>query len=183
MPKVELSQADNPRSRAVLMLQLRSALFDVGFSYITNHGVPQQTISNLTDLLPSPLDLPEKVRSSMSKLNSPHFLRYSGFAEEVTLGKHDLREQFDMATELPIVWQEPHATDDHSSKSRNARNFADLHWRLRGSSQWPPEDLLPGFRKANTESDNFAYRPRGIGLIRLPAITMLLLTSPTVSSI
>lgn len=153
LPVLDLSQADNPEARLALLQQLRSALFDEGFLYIVGHGVPQQTIDNLTDLLPVLFDLPEAVRSGMSKMNSPHFLGYSGFAEEVTLGKNDLREQFDMATELPVVWQSREKKHDDSvaPAGQAQRDLSKLYWRLRGPNQWPPEDLLPGFKEAYTE--------------------------------
>lgn len=143
-----------------LLKHLRAALFDVGFLYVTNHGVEQQTIDNLTDLLPELFALPDEEKAKLSKLKSPHFLGYSGFAEERTIGKADLREQFDLATELSVVYQgesdgiaqvngqNGHVKDE--SKEPN-RDFSKLYWRLRGPNQFPPEDHVPGFRKAFTE--------------------------------
>lgn len=152
LPILDLSLADKPSTRPQLLRSLQSALFDVGFLYITNHGIPQHTIDELTDLLPSLFDLPAEVRSSMSKLNSPHFLGYSGFAEEVTLGKHDLREQFDMATELPVVWHDNGSSDGVTNGSCGDRDFSKLFWKLRGPNQWPPKDLIPGFKEAYIQS-------------------------------
>lgn len=145
IPILDLSWSNSPEKRVLLLEQLRSALFDVGFLYIQNHGVPEATVSNLTTRLPALFDLPAEERAEMSKMNSPHFLGYSGFAEETTLGKQDLREQFDMATELPVVWQD--AQDGESPKNEH-RDFTHLYWRLRGPNQWPSKELLPGFRQA-----------------------------------
>lgn len=146
---LDLSWSDDPVLRPKLLKQLHSALFDVGFLYITNHGVPQSTISNLADRLPALFDLPLQERAKLSKLNSPHFLGYSGFAEETTLGKQDLREQFDMATELPVVWRE---TDkDRKNGEQEVRDFSQLYWRLRGPNQFPPDAKVPGFRQAYFE--------------------------------
>jgi isopenicillin N synthase-like dioxygenase len=132
---------------------LRDALFDVGFLYIKNHGVQPSIISNLVDLLPPLFDLSNESKARMSKLNSPHFLGYSGFAEERTLGKKDLREQFDFATELPVVWQEHKAERKpvNEEPAKRQRDFARLYWRLRGPNQWPSEVELPGFREALIE--------------------------------
>lgn len=149
IPVLDLSLADS-KERGLLLDQLRDALFNVGFLYIKNHGVPQSTVLGLTDLLPSLFNLPIESRARLSKLNSPHFLGYSGFAEETTLGKKDLREQFDYATELPVVWQEQGDEDakvDQPS-GRQRRDFTKLYWRLRGPNQWPSEQELPGFREA-----------------------------------
>ncbi|KAF2165415.1 hypothetical protein M409DRAFT_36948 [Zasmidium cellare ATCC 36951] len=137
IPILNLSWASDPTLKPGLLQHLKAALFDVGFLYITNHGVEQQTIDNLTDLLPDLFAICPEDKAKMSKLNSPHFLGYSGFAEERTIGKPDLREQFDLATELPVVYHD--------------RDFSKLYWRLRGPNQFPPEDAVPTFRRAFTE--------------------------------
>jgi isopenicillin N synthase-like dioxygenase len=148
IPVLDLSWANDPSLKPQLLSQLHSALFDVGFLYIKNHGIPSSTISALTSRLPALFDLPGEERAALSKLNSPHFLGYSGFAEETTLGKQDLREQFDFATELPVVWREPGQAGEGNGEGRD---FSKLYWRLRGPNQWPDESALPGFRKAFVE--------------------------------
>lgn len=132
LPVLDHSQAVEASTRSALLRQLRSALFDEGFLYIVGHSIPQQIIDKLTNILPPLFDLPKDVRSKMSKLNSPHFLGYSGFAEEVTLGKNDLREQFDMATELPVVWQDHPGANGVSTDPAvgGKRDFSKLFWRL-----------------------------------------------------
>jgi isopenicillin N synthase-like dioxygenase len=152
IPVLDLGLQYSPH-RDLLLHRLRDALFDVGFLYIKNHGVPESTISNLVDFLPPLFDLPNESKARISKLNSPHFLGYSGFAEETTLGKKDLREQFDFATDLPVVWERKPAIEEPTKRQRD---FARLYWRLRGPNQWPLEQELPGFREALTE---FALSP------------------------
>ncbi|KAK5174721.1 uncharacterized protein LTR77_001803 [Saxophila tyrrhenica] len=154
IPILDLSWADDPTLKPKLLQQLQSALFDVGFLYIKNHGVDSSTISALTDRLPALFNLREEERAAMSKLNSPHFLGYSGFAEETTLGKQDLREQFDMGTELSVVWRDPSHVVGHnvdgSGNVGSERDFAKMYWRLRGPNQWPSEESVAGFREAFT---------------------------------
>nr|OQO17639.1 hypothetical protein B0A51_14338 [Rachicladosporium sp. CCFEE 5018] len=120
IPILDLSWADDPTKRPELLTQLRAALFDVGFLYISNHGVTPAIVSELADRLPSLFGLPSEEKACLSKLNSPHFLGYSGFAEETTLGKQDQREQFDFATELPVVWRE--IGDSENAQLRNAQS-------------------------------------------------------------
>lgn len=174
IPVLDLSLAKDPAARPGLLKQLHAALFDVGFLYVVNHDVPAFKIDRLTDLLPALFDLPPNEKAALSKLNNPHFLGYSGFAEETTLGKQDLREQFDYATELPTVWKEPRddaklaAQPGSESNGVNdgdlfsSRNFSHLYWRLRGPNQWPDEASLPGFRAALTnyhdEVEALSYR-------------------------
>lgn len=168
IPILDLSLAKDPNTKPDLLRQLHSALFDVGFLYIVNHDIPNGTVSHLTSLLPNLFNLPSELKARLSKLNSTHFLGYSGFAEETTLGKQDLREQFDFATELPAIWQD-HGINKGSALSSTdrdvhgkqneisndnasaSRDFNQLYWRLRGPNQWPSEARLPGFREALTE--------------------------------
>lgn len=145
LPLLDLSWASDPTKKPLLLQKLHGALFDVGFLYIVNHGVPQNTICDLTSRLPALFDLPNEQKSALNKLNSPHFLGYSGYAEETTLGKQDLREQFDLATELPTV------ADYHLKHQGQDRHFDKLYWNLRGPNQWPPEELVPGFKVAFTK--------------------------------
>jgi isopenicillin N synthase-like dioxygenase len=137
IPILDLSFAETSDRRPELLAQLHDALFNVGFLYIKNHGIPQSTISSLTSLLPSLFNLSPESKEKLSKLNSPHFLGYNGFAEETTLGQKDLREQLDFATELPVIW---------GLQSSGKRDFSKSFWRLRGPNQWPDEQELPGFK-------------------------------------
>jgi isopenicillin N synthase-like dioxygenase len=157
IPVLDLSLASDPDAKLALLKQLHAALFDVGFLYVINHDVPVDTISRLTNMLPDLFGLPAEQKARLSKLNSPHFLGYSGFAEETTLGKQDLREQFDFATELPAIWEKS-ASHDATSESKprdgnvsTPRDFTQLYWRLRGPNQWPDEACLSGFRQTLTE--------------------------------
>lgn len=155
LPILDLRKAEDLIQKPQLLAELHDALFNVGFLYVKNHGVEQKVISNLTDVLPALFDQPLEEKSRLSKLNSPHFLGYSGYAEETTLGKKDLREQFDFATELPVIWTpEPCKVEDeipNSTISKLRRDFSKHYWRLRGPNQWPSESLVPGFNNAFTE--------------------------------
>lgn len=142
IPILDLKISEDPERRGLLLDQLRDALFNVGFLYIKNHEVPEETISELASLVPGLFSLSDLSKLRLSKLNSPHFLGYSGLAEETTQGKHDLREQFDFATELPVIFQE------HRDGHPTGRDFSKLYWRLRGPNQLPKEDELPGFKEA-----------------------------------
>jgi isopenicillin N synthase-like dioxygenase len=146
IPILDLSLTENPETRPLVLKQLFDATFNVGFLYIKNHGVDPSIISELSGKLPDLFNLPKSAKLSLSKLNSPHFLGYNGYAEEVTLGKRDLREQFDYATELPVIWREE--TLNNKDSDPDGRDFTRLYWRLRGPNQWPAEEDLKGFREA-----------------------------------
>ena len=142
IPLLDLELLEDPHRRNSLLHQLRDALFNIGSLYIKNHGVPDQVIDNLVHRIPGLFDLPEHSKSQLSKINSPHFLGYSGLAQETTQGKQDLREQFDFATELPAL------DEGSTSQSTSARNFDHPYWRLQGPNLWPEEDRMPGLKSA-----------------------------------
>jgi isopenicillin N synthase-like dioxygenase len=142
IPVLDLTLAGSLKQRPLLLDQLRNALFNVGFLYIINHGISESVISDLADKLPALFNLPDSSKAKLSKINSPHFLGYSGFAEETTQGKHDLREQFDFATELPVIYQE------NEVDAKSGRDFSKPYWWLRGPNQFPEENEIPGFEEA-----------------------------------
>ncbi|KAF2126001.1 Clavaminate synthase-like protein [Dothidotthia symphoricarpi CBS 119687] len=82
LPILDISKATKTDQKLELLDQLHNALFN---------------------LLPTLFDQPPHTKASLPKLKSPHFLGYSGYAEETTLGVKDLREQFDLATELLVI--------------------------------------------------------------------------------
>ncbi|KAH6656995.1 putative hyoscyamine 6-dioxygenase [Truncatella angustata] len=117
IPVIDLALAEDAAASTQLLEDLRHALTEVGFLYISNHGIPQSTIDRL------------EAKDGIALENSPHFLGYSGIGDESTGGKTDYREQVEFATELPNDWKDGDP----------------LYERLRGPNQWPaafPE--LPG---------------------------------------
>ncbi|GJC80937.1 putative 2-oxoglutarate-dependent dioxygenase DIN11 [Colletotrichum liriopes] len=105
IPTIDLSLANNPASEARLLGQLRHALINVGFLYIVNHGVTENTVSDVVEALPKLFALPAEAKDEMALRNSPHFLGYSGDGSETTAGKSDRREQVEFATELEDGWR------------------------------------------------------------------------------
>jgi len=108
IPTLDLSLASHPSTLPLLLSSLRHALVDVGFLYISNHGVPSSVIADLVDnALPCLFNgMSDEAKKAVALENSPHFLGYSGVGSENTGGKVDLREQFEFATELTAVWRE-----------------------------------------------------------------------------
>src|SRR5262245_35141573 len=130
IPILDLSLAEN-HGRQELLSKLKNALFNVGFLYITHHGVDTRILHGLADMLPDLFSLADESKKSLSKLNSPHFLGYNGYAEETTAGERDLREQFDFATELPLIWKidDLQSTVETGAIRTNAgRDFSKLYW-------------------------------------------------------
>ncbi|KAF3061063.1 hypothetical protein GL218_03717 [Daldinia childiae] len=121
IPIIDLSREDDKSTKPGLLDSLRYALTEVGFLYVSNHGVPEVVVDGLVNALPTLFDLDKDAKNSVALENSPHFLGYSGVGSENTGGKEDQREQFEFATELTATW--------HSGLP--------LYERLRGPNQWP----------------------------------------------
>jgi len=127
VPVLDFSLTKSPKTRDTFLLQLRHALVNVGFLYLSNHTVSSDS---LIEYIPKLFALSQKAKDDIAMANSEHFLGYSRLGKELTKGKVDLREQFDFATRHICRWKEGDPD----------------HYRLWGPPQWPPEDLIPGFR-------------------------------------
>lgn len=132
IPTIDLSQATSPASRPSLIALLRSALVDVGFLYITNHGIEPTITNSLVSTLPQLFSLPSSAKQSAALINSPHFLGYSTFGSETTASKADEREQIEFANELPDLYG-----------SSNDGDKPSLSTRLQGPNQYPRHPDLP----------------------------------------
>jgi len=106
VPVLDYSLVNSPTAKATFLDQLRHALINVGFLYLSNHPVPQTDIDRLIDYIPKLFDLPQEAKDKIRMVNSPHFLGYSSFGTELTKGTVDQREQFDFATRHTCRWKE-----------------------------------------------------------------------------
>ncbi|KAJ7232660.1 hypothetical protein B0H12DRAFT_1261375 [Mycena haematopus] len=106
----------SPELKPQFIRELQHALINVGFLYLSN--VPVET-APLEAYIPQLFALPRKPKTR------------SAWAE-FTKGRTDWREQFDIAT-------------PHVCRGVEGRGDPD-YWTLWGPSQWPDEDLLPGFK-------------------------------------
>lgn len=110
--------------------ELREVSRELGFFYLTGHGIdtelPKLLLKNSRDFFALPLE--EKL--SIEMIHSPHFRGYSRIGAERTLGLPDWREQLDIGAELSPV-SDP--------------NISPLWTILQGPNQWP--DRLPEFKK------------------------------------
>ncbi|KAE9384848.1 Clavaminate synthase-like protein [Gymnopus androsaceus JB14] len=111
--------------------KLRHALINVGFLYLSNTPVDEQLVERLKNHIPNLFALPQEEKDKISKANSPHFLGYSRLGAELTKGKTDYREQFDIGTDHVSRWK-PGDPD---------------YLNVWGPSQYPDENLIPGFRQ------------------------------------
>ena len=133
IPTIDLNRAESPAKRQDLLQQLRHALLEVGFLYVSNHGIKSAIVNDIVDVLPKLFALPKEVNDATALLNSPHFLGFSKFGSEITASVQDEREQFEFANELQDVY----------SQGPNQP----LYLRLQGPNQWPSHRSVPDVRR------------------------------------
>ncbi|OBH93141.1 isopenicillin N synthase family oxygenase [Mycobacterium sp. E2733] len=108
---------------------LREAAHEVGFFYLTGHGVPDGLSSRVLAAARRLFELPQAEKDAVAMVRSPHFRGYTRMGGELTRGQVDWREQIDIGPELAPV---------------GGPGKPDYLW-LQGPNQWPaalPE--LPG---------------------------------------
>jgi isopenicillin N synthase-like dioxygenase len=110
--------------------QLRVAARDVGFFYVIGHGVSESKQQAILQLAKDFFALPLADKRQVQMLNSAHFRGYTGFQGELTRGKPDQREQFDIMKEDAVL----------------GLPTQDALWRrLIGPNQWPTQ--IPAMRE------------------------------------
>ena len=100
---------------------LREAAHEVGFFYLTGHGVSQTLVARLLEVARKLFALPQADKDAVAMVRSPHFRGYTRLGGELTLGEVDWREQIDIGPERPPIGG-PGKPD---------------YLRLQGPNQWP----------------------------------------------
>ncbi|PVH68468.1 oxidoreductase [Cadophora sp. DSE1049] len=139
IPVVDYSQLLDPGRKAEALSQLRDAVFNVGFLYLTKTGL-ESLIKEVHQKMPEIFALPQEVKESCNMRNSPSFLGYTALGSETTATKTDIREQFDFGTPVKKPW------DD-----------SDPFWRkLEGPSQFPNAEVKSIVQRYTTEMSKVA---------------------------
>ena len=132
LPILDLSRLDRPGpDRTAFLEELRATARDVGFFYLTGHGVTEQEAADVLAISRRFFALPAEDKLAVEMVNSPHFRGYNVVGRELTRGKQDQREQFDI----------------HAEREALAISPGDPGWkRLQGPNQWPA--ALPELKRA-----------------------------------
>jgi isopenicillin N synthase-like dioxygenase len=132
LPLLDLRELDaGPEQRAAFLLKLRQTARDVGFFYLAGHGVSQQEADEVLVTSRQFFALPDADKLAVQMVHSPHFRGYNRAGQELTRGKADWREQFDV-----------HAEREALPSSPDSQPWS----RLQGPNQWP--ESLPALKPA-----------------------------------
>ncbi|WP_156687533.1 isopenicillin N synthase family dioxygenase [Mycobacterium sp. Marseille-P9652] len=116
VPVVDLRSAPDQ-----LRQRLRRAAHEVGFFYLTGHGVPDRLIARMFAVARRLFALPQAEKDAVAMVRSPHFRGYTRLGGELTRGEVDWREQIDIGPERAAI----------AGPGR-----PDYLW-LQGPNQWP----------------------------------------------
>jgi isopenicillin N synthase-like dioxygenase len=123
LPVLDISCMEaGPAERADFLAELRRTTHDLGFFYLTGHGIDPALIQQMLTLSRRFFELPEQDKLAIEMVNSPHFRGYTRVGWERTRGLPDWREQIDIGAERPALGTDP----DLPTWSR-----------LQGPNQWP----------------------------------------------
>ena len=130
LPVLDYSRLNaGPEEASRFRDELRDAMHNVGFLYLSGHGIPQDLVDAMLETSRRFFDLPEEQKLAVENIHSPQFRGYTRMGAELTDRAVDWREQIDIGVERAAV-----APGD---------GVAD-YWRLEGPNLWPAE--LPGMR-------------------------------------
>jgi Isopenicillin N synthase and related dioxygenases len=122
LPVLNLAHYRSPTERDAFLEQLRHAARDVGFFYLTHHGIADSLQQAVQSEARRFFALPDTQKQQVAMIHSPHFRGYNRSAAELTRGQPDWREQFDIGAERQALVLEPN----------------DPRWlRLQGPNLWP----------------------------------------------
>lgn len=130
LPVLDLTRFEaGPQEKAAFLDELRRTAYDLGFFYVTGHGIDDDLIQQVRTLSRRFFALPEQDKLAIEMINSPHFRGYNRKGMEFTRGARDWREQVDIGAE-----RSPLPADSSLPA-----------WsRLQGPNQWP--EALPELR-------------------------------------
>jgi isopenicillin N synthase-like dioxygenase len=124
LPILNLARYFNPAERDAFLEQLRTAARDIGFFYLTHHGVNDDLQRAVQQEARRFFALNDEQKQQVAMIHSPHFRGYNRAASELTRGKPDWREQFDIGAERSAL-----LVSDNDPRWR----------RLQGPNLWPQE--------------------------------------------
>jgi isopenicillin N synthase-like dioxygenase len=101
--------------------RLRDVAHEVGFFYLTGHGVPDELTGRVLAAARRLFALPQADKDAVAMVHSPHFRGYTRLGGELTGGEVDWREQIDIGPERDPI---------------GGPGKPDYLW-LQGPNQWP----------------------------------------------
>ncbi len=77
------AESSDPAARQRLARDIRDACINVGFFYVKNHGIPEESISGAVEAGKKFLTLPEETKLKVSPRSTSECLIYNKMREEI----------------------------------------------------------------------------------------------------
>ncbi|KAI6107146.1 hypothetical protein EV401DRAFT_2077351 [Pisolithus croceorrhizus] len=136
IPIIDIGHASTHEERVASAQQIRDACMNVGFFYITNHGIPEETIDDALSAMKAYFSLPveTKMESKLYHRQGGHFRGYGPLLDS----NIDPANRGDLYESFVIGWEERLRREDDDKKADNNSTTAE--------NPWPSEPA--GFREA-----------------------------------
>jgi isopenicillin N synthase-like dioxygenase len=104
LPIIDLAALEGaPDTRRQMLAQLGRAAREIGFFYLTGHGLSEAQQTETLALAARFFALPEPEKRTVQMVLSPHFRGYNRVGAELTRQRPDRREQFDIMNEASAL--------------------------------------------------------------------------------
>ncbi|KIP03983.1 hypothetical protein PHLGIDRAFT_213895 [Phlebiopsis gigantea 11061_1 CR5-6] len=136
IPIIDLSDIDScdPVTRRALANSIRDVCINVGFLYVKNHGIPDNTVNSALAASKEFFSLPHEKKTELDITKSPGFKGYNSLLSS----NNDPTSMGDMHEGFEFGWEEL-VSKEHDQKRANDGVMA-------GANVWPED--LPSFREA-----------------------------------
>ena len=123
LPILDFSQLDaGAEPAAAFRAELLRVTHEVGFFYLTGHGVDAELTAELLRVSREFFALPDDQKLALENIHSPQFRGYTRVGGELTANAVDWREQIDIGVDRAEVARTSGTPD---------------YWRLEGPNLWP----------------------------------------------
>ncbi|KAI6107662.1 hypothetical protein EDD16DRAFT_89984 [Pisolithus croceorrhizus] len=157
IPIIDIGHASTPDERIALAQQIREACVNVGFFYIRNHSIPQQTIDNVFSAMKAYFSLPLETKMKLYHKEVGNFRGYQPEMDSNT----DLANKGDFHEGFAISWEELVPKENDEKRANDGA--------MAGTNVWPSEPAE--FREACL---NYCHAAIGVGKTLLPLFALAL---------
>ncbi|KIM69941.1 hypothetical protein SCLCIDRAFT_101558 [Scleroderma citrinum Foug A] len=158
IPVIDIANTSTPEQRAALAHEIRNASINVGFFYITGHGIPQGTINSLFSVMEAYFSLP--LETKMKLYHKEVGSSFKGYAPALD-SNIDPANSGDCHEGFEAGWEELIPKENDKKRANDGA--------MAGANVWPSEPA--GFREAYL---NYYHAAVGVGrlLFRLFALAL-----------
>lgn len=112
IPIINIGCASTPEERATLARQIRDACVKVGFFYVSDHGIPQETVDSVFSAMKAYFSLPLETKMKLYHREGANYRGYAPLSD----ANFSAESRGDMFEGFVIGWEEPVPKEDDDKK-------------------------------------------------------------------